>query len=116
MPRFNRHWLALAGAIAIEVAAAIAMKQAALAGAAAGQAFTLAGVAVSWLLLGLAVQRIPLALAYAVWEVAGLVLVVAAGAALFGEALTPARVAGFVGLLAGAFLLERGMRAAGAAP
>lgn len=115
MSRLNWHWLALASAIVIEVAATTAMKQAALSGAAAGHVLTLGGVVLSYLLLGLAVQRIPLALAYAAWEAVGLVLVAVAGAVLFGEALTPARVAGFAGLLAGALLLERGMRAAGVA-
>lgn len=54
VPRPNWHWLVLAGAIAIEVAATTAMKQAALSGAVAGQGLTLGGVALSWLLPGLA--------------------------------------------------------------
>ncbi len=111
MFRPNWHWLALAGAVAIEVVATTAMKHAALSGAVLIHALTFGGIAASYLLLGLAVQGIPLALAYAVWEAVGLVLVAAAGVVLFGEHLSPARLACFAGVLAGALLLERGMHA-----
>lgn len=111
MFRLNWHWLALASAIVIEVVATTTMKHAALSGAVSVHALTFGGIAASYLLLGLAVQGIPLALAYAVWEAAGLVLVAVAGALLFGEHLTPVRMACFAGVLGGALLLERGMHA-----
>lgn len=106
------HWLALAGAILIEVVATASMKQAALSGAAATYLLTFGGIAASYVLLAVAVQRIPLALAYAVWESMGLVLVVGAGVLLFQEEMSPAKLACVAGVLAGAVLLERGMHAA----
>lgn len=109
MLRPNWHWLALAGAIVIEVVATTAMKQATLSGAAFVHLLTFGGIAGAYLLLGLAVKGIPLALAYAVWEAAGLVLVAVSGAVLFGEHLTPAKLVCFAGVLLGALLLERGM-------
>lgn len=105
------HWLALAGAIAIEVVSTTAMKQAALSGAAFAHVLTFGGIAAAYLLLAIAVQRIPLALAYAVWEATGLVLVAGAGAVLFQEQMTPAKLACMAGVLAGAMLLERGSHA-----
>lgn len=66
---------------------------------------TLAAMAASLALLGLAVRSLPLGTAYAIWTGIGAVGTVALGIALFGEAATPARlgcvaliVAGIVGL------------------
>ncbi|WP_309569760.1 SMR family transporter, partial [Deinococcus sp.] len=67
-------------------------------------------VAASYVLLAHAFTRIPVAVAFAVWEAAGLVLVSILGIVLLGEALTPARTAALLGQLLGAGQQHHGTR------
>ena len=60
--------------------------------------FTLATLAGSMVLLALAARSLPLGTAYGVWVGIGAVGALVAGVVLFGEALTPGRLA-FAGLL-----------------
>lgn len=60
--------------------------------------FTLAGMAASVWLLGLALRTLPLGTAYAIWTGIGAVGVAIMGAILFHESLDPIRI-GAIGLI-----------------
>ncbi|MFN4063587.1 quaternary ammonium compound efflux SMR transporter SugE [Azoarcus communis] len=66
-------------------------------------AFTLASIAASIALLGLAARELPLGTAYAVWSGIGAVGTVALGIVLFGEPATAIRLA-CVGLIVAGIL------------
>jgi spermidine export protein MdtJ len=103
-----RAWLALFSAIAFEVTGTLTLKLSALNHHAAGLVITYAFLAVSYALLSLAFKRIPVAVAFAVWEAAGLALVTLAGVLLLGESLSPLRLLSLLGLCMGAWLLYGG--------
>ncbi|PZU91820.1 MAG: hypothetical protein DI527_11195 [Chelatococcus sp.] len=101
------HWLVLLAAIAVELVATVALKAAVGAsGAVTWLPLLFIGLSIS--LLGIALRVIPMAVAYAVWEGLGIVGIAAAGHFMFGEALTPGRVAGLAAILAGILLVECG--------
>ena len=62
---------------------------------------TIGAMAVSLLLLGLAVRTLPIGTAYAVWTGIGTVGTVLLGMALFGEPATPLRLAFIAMIIAG---------------
>ena len=103
-----RAWLALFCAIAFEVTGTLTLKLSALNHHAAGFLITSVFLALSYALLALAFRRIPVAVAFAVWEAAGLLLVTLAGALLLNETLSPLRLLALLGLAVGAWLLHGG--------
>ena len=103
-----RAWLALFSAIAFEVIGTLTLKLSALNHHAAGFLFTSVFLTLSYALLALAFKRIPVAVAFAVWEAAGLVLITLAGVTLLGETLSPLRLLALLGLGLGAWLLHGG--------
>ena len=107
-----RAWLALFSAIAFEVTGTLTLKLSALHHHGAGLLVTYVFLAASYALLAQAFRRIPVAVAFAVWEAAGLALVTLAGVILLHETLTPARLLAMLGLGAGAWLLHHGTRPA----
>ena len=103
-----RAWLALFSAIALEVTGTLTLKLSALHHPAAGLLLTYVFLALSYALLSVAFRRIPVAVAFAVWEAAGLGLVTLIGLFLLGETLSPVRLLGLTGLGLGAWLLHHG--------
>lgn len=105
------HWLILLAAIAVEIAATVALKSVATAPLLA-TVLPLLLIGLSFALLSVALRVIPLAVAYAVWEGLGIFGIAAAGHWLFGEHLTPGKVAALMAIVVGIVLLERGVTAA----
>ncbi|WP_424951379.1 DMT family transporter [Deinococcus sp.] len=103
-----RAWLALFSAIAFEVTGTLTLKLSALHNHNAGVLVTYVFLALSYALLSVAFRRIPVAVAFAVWEAVGLALVTVAGVVLLGEQLSPMRVLALAGLGLGAWLLHGG--------
>ncbi|GAA1959355.1 DMT family transporter [Kitasatospora viridis] len=64
------------------------------------------GYVLSFLLLGQALKKIPVSVAYAVWSGAGTAAVAAIGVVAFGEHLGKFQVAGIVLIIAGVILLN----------
>jgi quaternary ammonium compound-resistance protein SugE len=92
-------------ATALEPVWALALKQSEGSSKPGVGAVSLAIATLSLLMLGLAMRQLPVATAYVVWVGLGAVAVGVAGAAFFGESLSPARslwmsviVIGVVGL------------------
>ncbi|ULH15146.1 SMR family transporter [Deinococcus sp. KNUC1210] len=103
-----RAWLALFSAIACEVTGTLALKLFGVHTPWLAAAVTGGTVVLSYLLLSLAFRRIPVAVAFAVWEALGLALVTLLGATLLGEHLRAPQVLALLGLLLGARLLHLG--------
>lgn len=104
----SSHWFFLLAAIAVEIVATAALKSV------VSQSWLVAFlplllIGLSFALLSVALRVIPLAVAYAVWEGLGIVGIAVIGHLLFGEHLTPGRVAALAAILAGILLLERGV-------
>jgi multidrug transporter EmrE-like cation transporter len=80
-----RAWLALFSAIVCEVAGTLALKVFGASAPVLAAALTGGAVVASYLLLSLAFRGIPVAVAFAVWEALGLVLVTVLGVWLLHE-------------------------------
>jgi small multidrug resistance pump len=66
----------------------------------------LAGYALAFFLLSHTLKSMPVGFVYAVWSGVGIVGVAILGVWLFGEAMTPAKIAGMVLIVVGVGLLE----------
>lgn len=106
-----KYWLFLACSITLEVAGTSIMK-------ASQSSFPLAGMCIMYAMLGFsyyflarAVVRLPIGVAYAFWEAAGLVLIAMVSFVLLGENLTAIQFAGLVLVLGGSVLIHRGTQA-----
>ncbi|WP_293785300.1 multidrug efflux SMR transporter [uncultured Aeromicrobium sp.] len=110
-----RKWLLLAGAIAAEVAATMALR--ASIDRTAWIALVVAGYLAAFTLLALALrENLPIGVAYGIWGAAGVALTAVLGAAIFGETLSPPAVAGLGLIIAGVVLVETGSRHRRATP
>ncbi|AXK46506.1 DMT family transporter [Brachybacterium saurashtrense] len=104
-------WLLLAAAILSEVTATLALR-----GALDDPALYVvvaAGYVLSFVLLAQVLRRgMGLGVAYGLWGASGVVLTAVASAALFGEAMTTLKIAGFVLIAAGVVVVELGAQRA----
>lgn len=99
-------WIWLSLAIATEVVGTVALK--------ATDGFTnlvpvvivAVGYGASFYFLSLALQAIPLGIAYAIWSGVGIVFIALAGWYLYGQALDTAAIAGIVLIVAGVLVLN----------
>lgn len=105
-----RGYLALLSAIGLEVFGTLSLKFAALGTLPLGWLLTALCVGGSYVLLSLAFRHIPVAVAFALWEVVGLLLITLLGFVLLGESLSATQSAALLLLGAGAYLLHRGVR------
>ncbi|WP_028864721.1 DMT family transporter [Psychromonas aquimarina] len=92
------HIIMLLFAIIAEVAGTISMRYSAESNPAAGTLAMITLIALSYFLLSKAIQKIPLGVAYAIWEGVGIVLIMLISSYLFDEMITPAKTFG-VGLI-----------------
>lgn len=99
-------WLYLSISILAEVTATTALK--------ASNSFTrllpslvvVTGYGISFYFLSLAIHRIPLGVAYAIWSAVGVVLISVAGALLFGQRLSAPVVTGMILIVAGVTVIN----------
>lgn len=105
-----RAWTALLCAIALEVTGTLSLKvfTSGAAGPGLELILTYALLAASYVLLSRAFRQIPVAVAFAVWEAAGLILITGLGALILGEHLTPTQLGALIALSLGAALLHHG--------
>jgi multidrug transporter EmrE-like cation transporter len=102
------HWFILLAAIAVEIVATAALKSVVSAPLLVA-VLPLALIGLSFALMSVALRVIPMAVAYAVWEGLGIVGIALIGHLLFGEQLSPARLAALSTIIAGIVLIERGI-------
>ena len=79
------YWMFLAASIALEVVGVLLLNHAAQTNAPSAMFIMYALVIASYFMLSKAVKRIPLGIAYALWEGAGIILITASSVVLFGE-------------------------------
>ena len=96
-------WLVLVAAGVLEIGWAIGLKYTDGFSRLWPSVATIAAMAVSMLLLGLAVRTLPVGTAYAVWTGIGTVGTVLLGMALFGEPATPLRLV-FIAMIVGGII------------
>ena len=106
----NYHRLVLLAAIATEVTGTSTLKIAddhpVL-----GHVAALSLLSVSLVLFSVALRRIPVAAAYALWEGLGIIGLAAIGYVAFGESVAPLRLLGLATIVAGICLVLRGSEA-----
>ncbi|WP_069771129.1 MULTISPECIES: multidrug efflux SMR transporter [unclassified Streptomyces] len=101
-------YLTLAGAIAAEVAATTVMKYSDGFSRLWPSLLTAVGYVVSFFLLARTLRTVGIGTAYAIWAGTGTAAIALIGLALFGESLTPAKVAGILLIVAGVVVLNLG--------
>ncbi len=102
------YWLALAGAIALEIAGTVSMKL--------SHGFTrplpsillFVFYALSFTLMTIAVKRIDMSVSYAIWSGVGTAMIVLIGAGWFREPLSPVQIVSLVAIVAGVIGLRAG--------
>lgn len=102
-------WCALALAIITEVMGTTMLKVVGQNESVFGYGFLLALIGLSYFLLSKAIVKIPLSVAYAIWEGIGLIAVTGIGCVLFNEGISPLKLLGVGAILLGIVLLKRGM-------
>ncbi|WP_293909956.1 SMR family transporter [Deinococcus sp.] len=111
-----RAWLALFSAIACEVTGTLALKFFGVSAPWLAALLSGVGIVLSYLLLSLAFRKIPVAVAYGVWEALGLASISVLGVLVLNETLSLTQWLALGGLLIGARLLHGGTRLAGPVP
>ncbi len=107
------HWLFMIIAIVTEVCGTLAMKYSANGLRALGMTVMYLMLVISYTSLAIAVKRIPLVVAYGMWESLGLVLIAIFSNLLFSEPLGFIKISGIVIIVIGIILLEHGTDASG---
>ena len=106
------YWLFLAASIALEVVGVLLLNHAAQTNAPSAMFIMYALVIASYFMLSKAVKRIPLGIAYALWEGAGIILITASSVLLFGEHISALKIVGLCLLLVAITLLKSGTKTA----
>ena len=103
-----KYWLFLAVSIVAEVTGTLSMKYASLSGGQAGHLVMYAMIALSYIALSVAIKRIALGVAYALWEGIGVLLITLCSVTLFAESLPLMKALGLMVLVVGIVLLNGG--------
>ena len=101
-----RAWIFLTVAILTEVIATSALKASAGFTRPGPAAVVIAGYGISFYFLSLALQAIPVGIAYAIWAGVGIVLITAIAWLVYGQALDMAACVGLGLILAGVVVLN----------
>lgn len=101
-----RAWIFLTVAILAEVIATSALKAAAGFTRPGPAAVVIAGYGISFYFLSLALQAIPVGIAYAIWAGVGIVLITAIAWLVYGQTLDTAACVGLGLILAGVVVLN----------
>lgn len=107
-----RSWIYLLIAIVAEVIGTTSMKFAAEHSPVLGHALMYAMIGLSYGFLALAVKRVPLGVAYALWEGIGIVLITVVSVTWLGESIGLLKAVGLGVMIAGILLIKSGTRSA----
>lgn len=105
------YWSMLMMAIMLELAGTSSMKFFTLHGSSEGYITMTSCMLLSYFVLSKAVMRIPISLAYAVWEGIGLIGTVLIACFIFHEPMPPLKVLGFFIILSGLMMVKLGTSA-----
>ncbi|WP_271103548.1 SMR family transporter [Pseudomonas tohonis] len=105
-----RSWFYLLTAIFFEVVGTTSMKFATQYAPLLGYLAMYVLIGLSYFFLALAVKRVPVGVAYALWEGIGIVLITAVSVAWLGESLGLAKALGLAVMIVGILLIKFGTR------
>lgn len=101
-------WAFLALAIATEVIGLTVMKAASSGGGVWGYAVMYVSIALSYVFLAMAVKKISVGVAYAIWEGSGIALITLVSVFVFNHVLTGREMLGLVMAVVGIILVNAG--------
>lgn len=102
------YWIFLAVAIVAEIIGTLSMKYASVSGGMAGHIMMYVMITGSYIMLSLAVKRVALGVAYALWEGIGILFITLFSVMLFDEPISSLKVLGLTALLIGILLVKSG--------
>ena len=97
-------------AIITEVIGTLSMKYASVSGGSAGMIVMYIMIASSYILLSMAVKKVALGVAYALWEGIGILIITTFSVMWFHESLSPLKLGGLALLIAGITLIKYGTK------
>lgn len=106
------YWIFLVLAIVTEVIGTLSMKHASVSGDFTGMVVMYVMIATSYILLAVAVKKVALGVAYALWEGIGILFITTFSVMWFGETLSPMKIGGLVLLITGIGLIKSGTKKA----
>ncbi|OVZ86102.1 multidrug transporter subunit MdtJ [Yersinia frederiksenii] len=104
------YWIFLGLAIVAEIIGTLSMKYASVSGEMTGHIVMYFMITGSYILLALAVKKVALGVAYALWEGIGILIITVFSVLWFDESLSPLKIAGLVTLVGGIMLVKSGTR------
>ena len=104
------YWMFLGLAIITEVIGTLSMKNASVSGGSAGMIVMYIMIASSYILLSMAVKKVALGVAYALWEGIGILIITTFSVMWFHESLSPLKLGGLALLIAGITLIKYGTK------
>ncbi|ATM95697.1 putative inner membrane protein [Yersinia frederiksenii] len=104
------YWIFLGLAIVAEIIGTLSMKYASVSGDMTGHIVMYFMITGSYILLALAVKKVALGVAYALWEGIGILIITVFSVLWFDESLSPLKIAGLVTLVGGIMLVKSGTR------
>lgn len=105
-----RSWIYLLAAIGFEVVGTTSMKFTHTLFPTAGLLLMYVMIGLSYYFLSLAIKRVPVGVAYALWEGIGIVLITLVSAFFLGEHLSLDKALGLAVMIAGILLVKSGTR------
>lgn len=106
------YWIFLILAIVTEVIGTLSMKHASVSGDFTGMVVMYVMIATSYILLAVAVKKVALGVAYALWEGIGILFITTFSVMWFDETLSPMKIGGLVLLITGIGLIKSGTKKA----
>ncbi|CFR09265.1 multidrug/spermidine efflux SMR transporter subunit MdtJ [Yersinia massiliensis] len=104
------YWIFLGLAIVAEIIGTLSMKYASVSGEMMGHIVMYFMITGSYILLALAVKKVALGVAYALWEGIGILIITIFSVLWFDESLSAMKIAGLATLVAGIMLVKSGTR------
>ncbi|PHM60181.1 multidrug/spermidine efflux SMR transporter subunit MdtJ [Xenorhabdus ishibashii] len=102
------YWVFLILAIMTEVIGTLSMKQASVSGDFTGMIVMYTMITASYILLAVAVKKVALGVAYALWEGIGILFITTFSVVWFNESLSLMKISGLALLIAGIALIKMG--------
>ncbi|WP_199636081.1 multidrug/spermidine efflux SMR transporter subunit MdtJ [Serratia sp. PAMC26656] len=104
------YWIFLGLAIVAEIIGTLSMKYASISGGMTGHIVMYVMITASYVMLSLAIKRVALGVAYALWEGIGILFITLFSVLWFDEPISALKVLGLVTLIAGILLVKSGTR------
>ncbi|ELZ5939286.1 multidrug/spermidine efflux SMR transporter subunit MdtJ [Providencia vermicola] len=106
------YWIFLVLSIIAEVTGTLSMKHASVSGGYTGMVVMYVMIALSYILLAIAIKKVALGVAYALWEGIGILFITTFSVLWFGESLSPMKIGGLILLIVGIGLIKFGTKKA----